>query len=658
MVATSVGGCFTSPRFQAPFTLANPNERHPIAVKQGEMTLDLAVYPGASGLNKSQRAKVVNFLADYKSQSSDRLLIRAPSGGPNETAAMRAYDQVRKALRHAGIDPRSVALEPYFGSGDPSAPVRLSYLQFVAEPPDCPDWSENIGRDPHNMPWPNMGCATQRNLAAIGRQPRGFAQPRGETQRSGERRDVVWDKYVDGKLDHLQARPFGARQCERSESDRRIAVIADAAYSLSSAAESAQAFERVHEVSAEAPRARPVPRVNIQAFCEDQDTAAMIEKASQDRRLAKAHVTVQMGGAQAAAAFYRNAPTPNLIIIESLLDRTGILGELDRLAEVCDPGTKVVAIGHVNDVLLYRELLRRSVSEYVVAPVTVMQIIESISAIYTDPQTAPVGQVIAFVGAKGGSGSSTVCHNTAFAIASGLKSDVVIADFDLPFGTAGLDFNQDPLNGIADALTLPDRFDELVLDRLLSRCSDHLSLFAAPGTLDRPYDLNPSSCDAVLDVVRENVPWTAVDVPHLWTAWAKQVVLNADHVVITAAPDLANLRNTKNLVDQLKGTRPNDRPPLLVLNQVGVPKRPEISVKDFGDAIELEPKIIIDFDAPLFGTAANNGQMIEEVSDKSKAADGFRRLANLLTERSEQKSERQSILGHLLARLRLTKTRV
>ena len=125
--------------------------------------------------------------------------------------------------------------------------------------------------------------------------------------------------------------------------------------------------------------------------------------------------------------------------------------------------------------------------------------------------------------------------------------------------------------------------------------------------------------------------------PHLWTAWAKQVVLKADHVVITAAPDLANLRNTKNLVDQLKGSRPNDRPPLLVLNQVGVPKRPEISVKDFGDAIELEPKIVIDFDAQLFGTAANNGQMIEEVSDKSKAADGFRSLANLLTDRSEQK---------------------
>ncbi len=433
-------------------------------------------------------------------------------------------------------------------------------------------------------------------------------------------------------------------------------MIGDAAFSLSSAADSDRAYDHSLEPSHEAPRARPIPRVNIQAFCEDQNTAAVIQKAAEDRRLAKAHVTVQMGGVQAAVAFYKNASTPNLIIIESLLDRTPLIADLDRLAEVCDPGTKVVVIGHINDVLVYRELVRRGVSEYVVAPVKVNQIIESISTIYTDPQTGPVGQVIAFVGAKGGSGSSTVCHNTAFSIASQLKSDVVIADFDLPFGTAGLDFNQDPLQGLVEALASPERLDEVLLDRLLSRCSDHLSLFAAPSTLDRPYDLEPSACETVLDVVRENVPWIAVDVPHLWTAWAKQVVLRADHVVITAAPDLANLRNAKNLVDQLKSTRPNDRPPILVLNQVGVPKRPEIPVKDFGQALDLEPKVIIDFDAALFGTAANNGQMIEEVSDKSKAAEAFRSLANLLTDRSEQKSERQSLLGPILARLRLTKT--
>ncbi len=198
-VAASTGGCIQSPRFKAPFTLANANERHPIAVRQGEVTLDLAVYPGASGLNESQKGQIYGYLRDYKAQSSDRLLIRAPSGGPNETAAMHAYDQVRKALRTAGIDPKSVVLEPYFGNGDPAAPLRLSYLQFIAQPPDCPDWSENIGRDPQNMPYPNMGCATQRNFAAMVANPEDLIRPRGETPRPGERRDTVWGKYIAGQ---------------------------------------------------------------------------------------------------------------------------------------------------------------------------------------------------------------------------------------------------------------------------------------------------------------------------------------------------------------------------------------------------------------------------------------------------------------------------
>ena len=434
-------------------------------------------------------------------------------------------------------------------------------------------------------------------------------------------------------------------------------MISDAAYALDLASESESAPGREEELRVEASHALPIPRVDIQAFCEDQETATVIQRVCEDRRLAKAHVTVQMGGVQAAVAFYGNAPTPSLVLIESLLDREQMLDDLDRLAEICDPGTRVIAIGHIDDVLLDRELLRRGVSEYVVAPVKMLHIIESISAIYTDPETGPVGQVMAFVGAKGGSGSSTVCHNTAFAIAATLGSDVVIADLDLPFGTAGLDFNQDPIQGIADALGSPERMDNVLLDRLLSRCSDHLSLFAAPGTLDRAYDIEPQACETVLEMVRANVPWVAIDVPHLWTGWAKQVVLGSDHVVITAVPDLANLRNAKNLVDQFRSARPNDRPPLLVLNQVGVPKRPEISVKDFGEALELDPKAVIAFDPLLFGTAANNGQMVEETFGKSKAAEQFRALACLLTDRTEPKSERGSILAPVLNRLRLTRTR-
>ncbi len=403
--------------------------------------------------------------------------------------------------------------------------------------------------------------------------------------------------------------------------------------------------------SAAASRARPIPRINIQAFCENQATAQVLQDASNDRRLSKAHVTVQMGGVEAASAFYRNAPSPNLIMIESMHGRDQLLQDLARLADVCDSGTKVVVIGHVNDVLLYRELLQRGVSEYLVMPLGTGHVMECISSLYTDPGAEPLGHVIAFIGAKGGAGSSTVCHNVAWAISEVIKSDVVIADFDLPFGTAGLDFNQDPVQGIADALSSPDRVDEVLLDRLLSRCSDHLSLFAAPGTLDQAYDLNARACGTVVDVLRANVPFIAVDLPHLWTDWAKQVAVNADHIVITAAPDLASLRNAKNLMEKLAAARPNDDPPHLVLNQIGIAKRPEISAKDFASALQAEVEFGIEFDAALFGTASNNGQMIEEVSRKSRPAEQFRELAMLLTDRSEAKAESGSLLAPILSRL-------
>lgn len=401
--------------------------------------------------------------------------------------------------------------------------------------------------------------------------------------------------------------------------------------------------------------AKPLPRINIQAFCEDQTTAGLLQQATNDRRLSKTHLSVQMGGVEAAAHYYRNAPTPNLIIIESMHDRDALVMDLDRLASVCDSGTKVIVIGHVNDVQLYRELLSRGVSEYLVMPLTVPQLMKSLSNLYTEPGSDPLGSVLAFVGAKGGVGSSTVCHNTAWAISQGMQSDVVIADLDLPFGTAGLDFNQDPVQGIADALLSPERLDEVLLDRLLSRCSDYLSLFAAPGTLDRPYDLSANACDVVVDVLRKNIPYIAVDVPHLWTEWAQRVLVQADRVVITAQPDLANLRNAKNLAEKLVSVRPNDLPPILVLNQLGMPKRPEIPVKDFTHALDIEPMAIIDFDSQLFGTAANNGQMIEEVSEKSKATEQFQALARALTDKTEIKPEPKSLLGPLLDKLSFKK---
>lgn len=395
----------------------------------------------------------------------------------------------------------------------------------------------------------------------------------------------------------------------------------------------------------------PVPRVTMQAFCETAEIAAVLQASAGDRRMQKAHVKVQMGGAPAALEAYRTAPTPNVIVLESSGERGALLGQLDSLADVCDPGTKVLVVGHVNDVVLYRELTRRGVSEYLIAPVQVLDVVRAVSELFHAPGAEPVGRTIAVVGAKGGVGASTVAHNLAWALAGKLLNSTVIVDLDIAFGTAGLDFNQDPPQGISEAVFAPDRLDSNLVDRLLSKCSDHLSLLAAPAALDRTVDLSETALDGILDILRASIPTIVFDVPHVWTAWSRRLLVGADEIVIVAAPELASLRNAKNLYDLLRGGRPNDQLPKVVLNMVGVPKRPEIPVAEFATALGTELAAVISFDAQLFGTAANNGQMIAEVQPSGKAADILADLAGAVTGRAEQKSGRGGFLEPILARL-------
>jgi len=378
---------------------------------------------------------------------------------------------------------------------------------------------------------------------------------------------------------------------------------------------------------------RPVPRISIHAFCESPDTGAVIQRAGQDRRLAKAHLTVHMGGVFGAVEYFSDSSTPNVIMVETREHGPSILRELEKLAHVCDPGTKVIVIGGTNDIVLYREMIRQGVNEYLVAPLNPLQVIEAIATLYHSPAAAPIGKIFAFVGARGGTGSSTVAHNTAWSIAEDLHISTTITDLDVPFGTAGLDFNQDSGQGISEALASPERLDDVLLDRLLIKHTNHLNLFVSPAQLDRESLFAPEAVETVLDIVRQAAPCVVVDVPHVWTPWVKQVLVAADEIVVTATPDLASLRNGKNIYDLLNQSRPNDKPLRVVLNQVGIPRKPEIPVKDFAEAMGAEPALVIPFDPQLFATAGNNGQMVGELNAQSRAAQSFRQLAQRLTGR-------------------------
>jgi pilus assembly protein CpaE len=409
------------------------------------------------------------------------------------------------------------------------------------------------------------------------------------------------------------------------------------------------AIEPTLQATSEAPVVM-VPRIELHAFCDNQQTGQLLQVAATDRRMSRAHVSIQLGGIPAAIQHYQTQPTPNVLVIETHSNREQVMSELMHLSEVCQADTKVVVLGHVNDVLLYRELIKAGVSEYLVAPVSPVGFIDSIANLYHDPKAAPLGRIVSFVGAKGGVGSSTIAHNVAWAASQKRNIDTIITDLDLTFGTAALNFNQDSSGGIVEALGQPDRVDSMLVERLMTKLGDKLSLLNGPGTVEREFNIEAHAIESILNVVRSSAPLVVVDVPNMWAPWIKHTLINSDEIIITATPELPSLRNAKNLVDFLKSARANDKPPKLILNQVGVPKRPEISPADFAKALGVDPIAVIPHDPQSFGLAQGNGQMLFEVAPKAKATEAIAEIAAIVAGQQKgtaAKAKSKSFLANL-----------
>lgn len=202
-VATLVlTGCRADPEGPrvAGWSLIEPTHRHPIMVTQQPTTLSIKVSRGSYGMSPHQRAQVVLFLERYRGvdAGNSRLIIEAPSGSANEVAAMQAVAEIRSLMSEIGFDAASVGVEPVQAGGNLQAPIRISYLRYVAEGPQCGKWPSNLAESAANLNHPNLGCATQANLAAMIANPADLVKPRSITPGSQERQNTMWEKYVKG----------------------------------------------------------------------------------------------------------------------------------------------------------------------------------------------------------------------------------------------------------------------------------------------------------------------------------------------------------------------------------------------------------------------------------------------------------------------------
>jgi len=213
LVSLSLIGCgHEQVSVQAPsFALVSPAQRHPILVSQKPTTMSVHVPRGSSGLSPKARADLLEFADRFRASDAgdSRLVIQAPSGSSNEVAAMNAVQQIRGLLTDYGYAESAVSVEAVDASADSAPSVKVSYMRYVAEGPECGNWPVNVAYEPQNMPMANTGCANQKNLAAMIANPADLLGPRTETARASSRRDVVFDKYTKGETTASQKNEDG-----------------------------------------------------------------------------------------------------------------------------------------------------------------------------------------------------------------------------------------------------------------------------------------------------------------------------------------------------------------------------------------------------------------------------------------------------------------
>ena len=375
-------------------------------------------------------------------------------------------------------------------------------------------------------------------------------------------------------------------------------------------------------------------RIPIGAFLLNKDSAAAVEALKEDRYFFRSTIEVHEGGVDAAVAHLTDKKTPALLIVETTAQQDQMFQQLEALANVCDPETKLILIGAQNDIELFRTLIAEGVSDYLISPATDQQLKDSVAKIFEETGTDSNGRVIAFAGMTGGAGSSVISHNVAHELFATYDEQVIVVDMDIAYGTAALDFNMQPRQTVVDALTQSNDLDAALLNQFFLEFGDtKLSVLGSPASLGTGLQITAEPIDKLLRVVKPMAEFIILDLPHVWDGWINDVLASADEVVLMARPDLTNLRNAKNVVEFLGPKRGTDAPTRLVLNQVGAAKRADLSPGDFKDALAMEPTLSIPYDPEAFGKALNVGEMMTKASAKSKATEAIIQLAKIVSAR-------------------------
>lgn len=359
------------------------------------------------------------------------------------------------------------------------------------------------------------------------------------------------------------------------------------------------------------------------------------------------------GGLRNAVQSLSITASPNILLVD-LSESGDPLSDINALAEVCEPGTVVLAVGQVNDVRLYRDLIASGIHDYLLKPLSPAAVRDALAhaqTVFAAPRSHDAGGAkqhvsTAVIGTRGGVGASTLATSLAWLFSSDNKLPTALLDLDIHFGTGALCLDLEPGRGLTDAIENPSRIDGLFIERAMIRANDNLAILSAEAPISAPLLTDGAAFVQLEEEFRQAFEMTVIDMPRNMLINFPQLVNDVNVVVLVTEMTLASARDSIRILSWLKANAPHARV-IVVANKVQ-PTLAEISKADFEASIETKIDLSIPYDVKAASMAAKLGQTFADANRSSKAGTAMRDLSRMIVASGESEDEagpRKSLLG-------------
>ncbi|MFW2350484.1 pilus assembly protein CpaE [Qipengyuania sp.] len=365
------------------------------------------------------------------------------------------------------------------------------------------------------------------------------------------------------------------------------------------------------------------------------------------------------GGLRNAVQSLSVSASPNILMVD-LSESGDPLNDINALAEVCEPGTVVIAIGQVNDVRLYRDLLASGIHDYLLKPLSANMLRDSLTqaqAVFMAPRTGEDEGVkrhisSAVIGTRGGVGASTLVTSLAWLFSVDKRMPTALLDLDVHFGTGALTLDLEPGRGLTDAIDNPSRIDGLFIERAMIRANDNLAILSAEAPINQPLMTDGAAFMQLQEEFKHTFEMTVLDMPRNMMINFPHLLNDVNVVVLATEMSLASARDTIRILSWLKTNAPHAQV-LITANKVQ-PGVAEISRADFEASIERKIDITIPFDQKAAANAAKLGKTFVDANGSTKATAAIKQLAAQILGAGEEDAAaadnggaKKSLLGSL-----------